>query len=134
MQFLSVYPNAKGDVCPDDPNPELGYGPRSYVGMRVEVTKVADPEKGSRQDASFESTWTMDAEPSKRPDTPYYRLAVRRGDLVAADDATAKVCGVKFDAALVAEIKAKAEGKKYQTADVGEFTEMPAKKKDGGSK
>lgn len=42
--------------------------------------------------------WVPSKEPVVIPDRPEYRQAIREGDLIAADQSTASICGVGFSA------------------------------------
>jgi hypothetical protein len=82
-------------ACPCDPDEHTPE--RRFVGatLKAEVSRKADPARGisSRQ----RTTFAFSDEPVTVPDTNYYRAAVNRGELIAADEATAKACGFAKD-------------------------------------
>lgn len=61
------------------------------AGARRFVGRSFDPKLGKH------GGWPADAEPHTVPNRAEYRANVQEGDLVAADEETAKACGVKFD-------------------------------------
>lgn len=107
---LSVYANPYSHVdeqgrpqgaLPWDPQ---GHNPgRGWVGAHLEAvqTKAATSVviKGvayETEAAEHARTLVFDHEPTTLPETPYYLAALRRGELFAADEATAKMAGLKF--------------------------------------
>lgn len=70
------------------------------AGARRFVGRVHDPKLGKN------GGWPPDAEPHSVPNRAEYRKAVADGSLWAADEATAKACGVKFDSAFGASVDA----------------------------
>ncbi len=79
------------NACPCDPD---NHTPdRRFVGATIKATKTeeADPKLGkeARYDRFFEFT----EEKVEIPNTDYYRRAIKSGQLIAADEETAKLCG-----------------------------------------
>ena len=65
---------------------------RRYVGRVFDSTLgEVNPETGNRQGG-----WPLTDEPEEIPFRAEYRQAVREGDLIPADKATADLCGVPF--------------------------------------
>lgn len=79
-------------AVPVDP----GHNPgRAWVGAHLCVTVLTKDKQGfaTDQDTWFEFDL---AEPAEVPNTHYYAHAVRHGQLIAADEATARTVGRKF--------------------------------------
>lgn len=86
--------------------------PLRWVGAdldREQTRKLAPDDKSGRVSTPQETVWSFSAAAVTVPDDVqgYYRHAVRTGDLIAADAATAKRCGVEsFGPAASAAAKA----------------------------
>lgn len=103
LQTLNVYANpytflnADAEpmgVFPWDPqgdNPQRGF-----VGatLKAEITEKYPPGDGRTQ--RQRNTFDFSHDPVLIPDTPHYRHAIRHGELIVADEATAKTLGVDF--------------------------------------
>lgn len=61
------------------------------AGARRFIGRTHDPKAGKN------GGWPADAEPHTVPNRAEYQKSVQDGDLMAADEETAKACGVKFD-------------------------------------
>lgn len=75
-------------------------GVRRFVGRKHDRT-LGFPDKDINGNVFMSGGWPPShgpAEPDAVPSRAEYVSAVRDGDLWAADEATAKHCGVKFDA------------------------------------
>ena len=70
------------------------------VGARRFIGRTHDPKLGPQ------GGWPRSLEPVEVEMHNDYLLALRHGDLVAADEATAKLAGVKFDPELLKESEA----------------------------
>ena len=71
---------------------------RRWVGAVAvsEVVEARDKSIDSRH--PLQDTWFLfSADAQKVPDSPHYRAAIRSGDLIAADESTAAVCGVAYE-------------------------------------
>ena len=102
---LKVLPNpwahvdhlgAPAGACPRDlvNDPSAGR----WVGAKIdeELTVITRPEKkGELRNGQQRTVWCFSAQPVEVPHSAYYRRKVKRGELFAADEATAKACGVK---------------------------------------
>lgn len=75
---------------PDEHNPN-----RAFVGAKLKATETrkADPKRGIT--ARHRITFEFSDEVQEVPNTLYYRRACHRGELIAADQETAKACGFK---------------------------------------
>lgn len=139
---LSVFANLYSHVdeqgrpqgaLPWDPH---GHNPdRGWVGARLEAVQIK-PARTVKvgnavltlEEAEYERTLVFDHEPTTLPETPYYLAALRRGELVAADEATAKMAGLKFvdpekalaDAKIAAITLWKQQAHEYHGGDVPE--------------
>lgn len=67
-------------------------GPLGYVGCECVASAPIEVEKGSAASPDQDTCWHFSKESVKVLDTPYYRNAVRSGELFAADDVTAIKC------------------------------------------
>lgn len=96
-------------ACPIDPRDPRYYDPakpknpevRGWVGARLESgPKLLRKglEKGDASDPSdrHDITFEFRREPFDIPDTRFYRDRIKEGALLAADEATARICGVTF--------------------------------------
>lgn len=112
-QYIDHFGQPAGRLPPDPYEDSPSAGP---VGARMtdvkEVQKAqmmrvagVDMEVGSAQHTH---RFVYAKEPVSIPNTPYYRNAVKCGDLVAADSKTASLCGVKFEDPKSVLAKAKA--------------------------
>lgn len=72
------------------------FDDRRFVGcvLKSKVTKKVP--RGSAQQNEQDTWFEYDKEPTTVPLTPYYVRAVRTGELVCADEASAQKAGVKF--------------------------------------
>ena len=77
----SIRVKARGTCCVVDYR-AMGANPKRVIG------RVFDAESGD---------WTSTGEAVEVPATHEFRQAVRDGELWAADEASAAICGVKFD-------------------------------------
>jgi hypothetical protein len=91
---------------PMDPRyPRDARGWRGEVGSRILSAEEVRPAPAGRdkdgheltlQAARHDRVWGFRREPLELPLTDYYRRAVRDGDLLAADEESARLCGVPF--------------------------------------
>lgn len=90
-------------TCPADP--QHGAGALRWPGARIDVSEtrlLPHPDQNSVHPKSQDRSqpqitrWAFSAEPEVIPATHHYVVAVRDGDLVAADEPTAKRCGIPF--------------------------------------
>lgn len=94
--------------CPRERKPST-IGHAGYVGCRC---VASEPEKlpvDSAATPDQDTCWQFSTDAQKVEDTPYYRARVRFGELFAANELTAKMCGVKFVPLAKALDAAKAE-------------------------
>lgn len=131
LPHLRVYPNPwavfdhEGIPCGTVPfDPVHGAGSRRWVGARMAssdlTNKPREMMRARRRDGTAQALmseepvyrflWAFDLdEPSIVTDVPHYVNAIKAGELIAADEATATRCGVPFvprDAALLAAMAA----------------------------
>ncbi len=92
-------PAAAVPVDPVDHDPHN----RRWVGATCEAKLVKPAQRqriGSQivvvAEAEYDLEWTFTDAPVRLPNTPYYRERVKRGELLAADKATAAACNVKL--------------------------------------
>ncbi len=150
--YLRVFPNPwavidhNGLPCGTVPfDPVHGGGARRWVGARIEsatpenkprvlmqkpVKKGGAPVRLMSEDEIIHPRWSFElTEPTLLPLHLYYLGAIRTGELLAADAATAELAGVKFierDAALLAAFRAgvaKHEREHMTTLDVSRWPE-----------
>ncbi len=100
------------------------------AGARRFIGRTFLPELGAA------GAWPASAEPSKVPVTPEYLKSLRDGSLIAADEATAKLAGIKFDAKALAEAEEGAKefwaAREKAEKDAAEKAKQDAQKKDPG--
>lgn len=110
-KFLLVYPNPFLHVdhdgypncaCPCDMPEHTGMTVRRFVGAKFDQTNtflletLTEEEllyRNARQQTRFAFEF---AEPTKLPVTEYYKDRVRGGELIAADETTARIGGVAY--------------------------------------
>jgi len=111
----SVTIDQLGTPCghyPTDPHQDVG---RKWVGARLDrkrtkklqILKKLDNARSARQRTVFEfcgisgheitAKALAEKKPIALPYTQHYRRGIKTGELVAADQATADACGVKFE-------------------------------------
>lgn len=78
-------------------DPDYHTPARKFVGATLEAkeTRKAVPAKGIT--ARHDITYAFSTEAQEIPLTVYYLEAVKRGELIAADEASAKACGFAPD-------------------------------------
>ena len=124
-------------VAPLDPEDPRFYNPRTKVLMapppasdlsllavgarlkdKPELIRALDPgeAKHSLRKARYDLVWRFKYAPFQVPDTRFYRGIVLEGGLLAADDETARKCGVRFGD--VKELRALTRARKGATTDV----------------
>ncbi len=82
--------------CPDTVDPVHGFGNQSFVGWSLELKAGKKAPRGAPYPDDVESVWTLSTEPVERPNIHYYQQAVQHGDLLPANEETARACGVPF--------------------------------------
>lgn len=73
--------------------------PRRFVGAHLDPVKTRMTREFARGDARSneqDTVWVFATKPVDLPNTPYYRERIRHGELIAADEKTARVAGLKF--------------------------------------
>lgn len=74
-----------------------GHNPdRGFVGARVAHEIIQTFAPGDARQTEQRTWFEFDHDPVRLPETSYYRQALMRGELVAADEETAKKLGRKF--------------------------------------
>jgi hypothetical protein len=121
---LKVYPNPwvyidhrgrpAGRLPPDPHEDSPSAGPVGAALTEVVEIKKATQMRVAGVDmetsqAQHDHRFVYSKVPVSIPNTPYYRYAVKCGDLVAADSKTASLCGIKFEDAEKVLAKAKAD-------------------------
>lgn len=107
LRTLKVYPNPykvydhEGRPCNVVPFEPEGDGvstfdSRKFVGAQLKVKVLKKFPEGDARQTEQENTFEYQDDPVTVRDTPYYREALRRGDLIAADAETARKLGKKF--------------------------------------
>src|SRR5690348_7889985 len=71
-------------------------GVRRFIGRRHDKT-VGFAGKDENGNPTMSGGWPSTSKPQEVPARGEYMMACKDGDLWAADEATAKYCGVKFD-------------------------------------
>lgn len=106
-------------VCPRERQPTT-LGHAGYVGATPATTEPTKRGRDDHRSPDQDTCWQFSKEKIRVEDTPYYRKAIRSGELLPASESTAKkVGGVEFlphDAAIA---KAKAEAFKAFEASIG---------------
>lgn len=89
---------------------EPTWEPRQYVGARIDEkrTKITKVHVSHLNDVEQETVFAFSEEVVVLPDTQYYRERLRDGDLLCADEATARECGLPFVPISEARAKSKA--------------------------
>jgi hypothetical protein len=103
-QLISVVPNPYLHLD-DEGNPShvVAVDPsvnsnRAFVGATLSNAQVVDRVKvGELLSARQYNTWEFTKEPVQLMLTPYYLACIKNGELIPADEATAKVSGKKLE-------------------------------------
>lgn len=128
MRTLQVLPNPwlsldrdgrPMGACPKERVPTT-LGHQGYVGATMQVGAIEKLPQGHAGTPHQETSWLFSVEPTTVEDTNYYRAAIRGGDLIAADQATAATVGVPWVAREAAWKAAKAAAVARWRAAFGE--------------
>jgi hypothetical protein len=140
-KFLLVYPNPfialdhdgfPAGACQCDMAEHVGMTSRRWVGAELDdkatfLLEKLSPEELRYRDARQQTRFRFDfSEPTRLPVTEYYRDRLRHSEILCADEATAKLAGLKFVAPAEALAKAKADAAAKWIAMMG-----PGEKPDG---
>lgn len=98
-------------ACPCDPDEHTPE--RRFVGAKLQAKLLREADLEKRQLARHRITFAFDESAQDVPNTAYYRATVNSGELIAADPATAKLCGFRAESfrdpqAVLAEARAAA--------------------------
>lgn len=118
-------------VVPVEPPREATYAPPTTLrAVGAKVGKVRQVRAARHQrvgtavgeivKARHDLEWEFSDEPTTVPFSAYYRAKVRKGELLAADEPTARACGVKFVEPKAALEKARKEAIERFDAETGE--------------
>lgn len=72
------------------------FDDRRFVGATLKVKVLEKFPDGDPRQTVQENTFVFSDEPALVKDTPYYRHALKRGDILPADAETARLAGLKF--------------------------------------
>lgn len=127
LRTLAVYANPylhlDADGLPQAALPwdPIGHNPgRGWVGAELKAETGPAYEPGDPRQPDHRIWFEFSDEPQVLPDTPYYRMAIARGELVIADKATADACGVSFVDPATALAKHKANALAHRKAHHGD--------------
>lgn len=72
-------------------------GIRGYLGARIASAELVREGDKEFRAPRHERVWEFKRGPIEVTDTSFYRRAVADGDLIAGDEKTARICGVKLE-------------------------------------
>ena len=107
-------------ACPKERSPHYVNSHQGFVGAECVASAPTTLPSGHAGTPDQDTCWHFQPGPVELQDSAYYRGCVARGELIAADDATARKCGVKFVAPAEALAKAKADITATWRANFGE--------------
>lgn len=119
LRTIKVYPNAYGALDSSGrPRAALPYEPtgdgvttfdaRRFVGATLKTKVLEKFPRGDARESVQENTFEFSDQETTLPATTYYLDALRRGELLPADEDTARTAGIKFaDPAELLEFKKK---------------------------
>lgn len=106
-RHLRVYPNPYKHVdeqgrpnfavaCEPVGNGVTSFDDRSWIGATLTATPVAVFAPGDARSSIHDHAWTFSDDPVVVTASDYHKRAIRAGELIAADETTAKDAGIAF--------------------------------------